>query len=159
MRTGHYPKRRELARNHNGASMEIVLPTPVSPVAKRWGRVFTIFLVLSTIATWLTTAVAIGRGERVPDDLWLASLLMVAIIPLNLMLLIPPMFFGGYPAWIVRLFGERFLQQMITGLFAAPSQRAGQKQHGKYDAMVKQRYALALLVLLAILAGLVTAFG
>ncbi|MEY4589003.1 MAG: hypothetical protein RL497_1079, partial [Pseudomonadota bacterium] len=37
--------------------------------------------------------------------------------PTALVFLAPPMFFGGYPAWIVKIFGTKFLTEMVETLF------------------------------------------
>jgi hypothetical protein len=38
-------------------------------------------------------------------------------MPIALALLVPPMFLGGYPLWIVKIFGIKFLTEMVDTLF------------------------------------------
>jgi hypothetical protein len=141
--------------------MKISLKTNVTGSTKRWGQLFAILLLGGTLFTWIGAAIWLHNDGRLPTDILLALLLMIPIIPVSLMLLVPPMFFDGYPAWIVNIFGEKFLIEMVQGLFA--SRRLANPptkltSANALDALLKQRFGLAALIVLALVAGLLSAF-
>ena len=140
--------------------MKIGLKTAVTGSSKRWGQVFVVFLVVGTLLTWIDSMMLFNKEGRLPEDTLILLILMVPIIPVNLMLLIPPMFFGGYPAWIVAIFGEKFLNSMVRGLFQNHSKNSTVKERDKnaLEGLLKQRFGLAALIILAFIAGVVSAF-
>jgi hypothetical protein len=97
--------------------MNIVLKTNISDSQKRLGKLLVIFLTVGLISNWVGAFIWYKNDGKLPDDFLLCTLLMLPTVPISLALLAPPMFFGGYPAWIVKIFGTKFLTEMVDTLF------------------------------------------
>jgi hypothetical protein len=97
--------------------MKIALKTNVSGKQKRMGQLLAIFLFGGLILNWVGAFIWYQHDGELPDDFLLCILLMIPIMPIALALLVPPMFLGGYPLWIVKIFGTKFLTEMVDTLF------------------------------------------
>lgn len=97
--------------------MNIVLKTNVPKTQKRIGQLLVFFLALGLISNWIGAFIWYKADGKLADDFLVCTLAMLPMVPISLALLAPPMFFGGYPAWIVKIFGTKFLTEMVDTLF------------------------------------------
>jgi hypothetical protein len=93
--------------------MKIALKTNLSSSTKRWGKILAAIFIFGTLFTWFGAVLQFYDTGKLQPDMLLVLLLMIPIIPVCLIWLIPPMFFEGYPTWIVGLFGEKFLTELV----------------------------------------------
>jgi hypothetical protein len=141
--------------------MKIALKTNVTGSTKRWGKIFAVFLIVGSLLGCIDAAIEFTAKGKLPQDMIFVLLYTITMIPIGLLWLIPPMFFGGYPAWIVSIFGERFLTELVQGLFE-PRQnqrpRNPKKQRNMLEALLERRYGFAALIIFSALAGVLSSW-
>jgi hypothetical protein len=139
--------------------MKIVLKTHVPDAKKRWWRIYTLFIIFAFLFGGVDSYIQFQEKGTVPDDTVLALMFMGGLMPFGLMWLIPPMFFGGYPAWIVSLFGEKFLTELMRGTFEQRSLSAAANRKPPknwWAAVLQRRYGLVALLVFFAIAGLLS---
>ena len=141
--------------------MKLAIKTNVPTRHKRMGQALSIFLVGGSLFCWLGgLAMWLFTSRTLPTDFVIVCLLMLPGVPVALMLLVPPMFFGGYPQWIVNIFGKAFLSELVDSLVAGVALDRKKQREGQciFSPLADRRNAFALLVALCLIAGLLSGF-
>lgn len=140
--------------------MKVAIKTNVPRVHRRLGQALSIFLVGGMAFCLFVSVLLFFAGRNQPANLVGALLTMFLLGPPALMLLVPPMFLGGYPPWIVNIFGERFLLELVNSLVAGVS--LDSKKHDAdrsfFSRLHDRRTAFGLLITLCLIAGLLSGF-
>ena len=138
--------------------MKIAIKTNVPNVHRRLGQALSIFLIVGMAFCVFVAALLFFTGRNQPQNLVSALFAMLLLGPPALMLLVPPMFFGGYPAWIVNIFGEKFLLELVNSLVAGVEldRKKQDEDRSIFSRLHDRRTAFALLVALCLITGLLS---
>jgi hypothetical protein len=134
--------------------MDIALKTNVSGKSKKMGQFLSIFLLIGMLANWVGALIWFGNEGNLPDDFLLCVLLLIPIGPVALVLLVPPMFFGGYSLWIVSIFGVNFLTEMVNTLFIGGAfGRKSATDEGLVSKLTTHPKSFLFLIIVSLIAG------
>ena len=141
--------------------MNIVLKTNVPKTQKRIGQLLVFFLALGLISNWIGAFIWYKADGKLADDFLVCTLAMLPMVPISLALLAPPMFFGGYPAWIVKIFGTKFLTEMVDTLFVggAIARKSAGDQRFITKVAAHPKFFLFLIIFLVIMGFFMGAQG
>jgi hypothetical protein len=115
-------------------------------------------LTVEMLTFFLIMPLDMFRNPYNKDEIFLAAIGYVCVV-FSMLFMIPPFFFGKYPSWMVRLIGERYINNLLADVQRLMGEERLQKATLKspFSWFDDGKVVLPLLLILAALLGVLAA--